>query len=225
MSVRISANNQSLTRTANIPSPGTTGYTIMFWAYIVSNTGALQDMFWLHTTSVSNYHFHGALSGLSHYFEDDSGNSITGSSLSTGTWYHLALTVTPAGSTKIIYLNGTADGNTAGVDTFTPNTLRLGNNPGASRHYDGRFAAYKEWSVVLTPTEINAEINSYAAVKTANLVAECHLQLASNLTDSSGNGNDFTGAGSLTTEADPPALSPSTGPTLGTSRLLFGVGT
>jgi hypothetical protein len=223
MSVRIDDNADSLFRDANLPDPAG-NWTVMFWVYIVSNTGALQDMFWLHEPDggTTNYIFHGALSGLEHYYESVLGDNHTGTGLSTGTWYHIALTNN--GTTREMFLNGSSDGSDGSLSSWTSTRVRLGNNPAASRHADIRIASYKEYHSVLTGGQITTEMSSWTDVL-GGATANCRLNLHTDLTDESGNGNNFSSSGTLTTEANPPGLpSLDGGSTRINGLLLLGVG-
>ena len=87
--------------------------------------------------------------------------------------------------------------------SFTPNGVAMGCQAADT---DTIHAGARVWEDELTLTELQAEMDSadYSAVHTTGLWGEWKLPDASTLTDSSGNGNDFSvGAGSLTSELDP----------------------
>lgn len=176
----------------------------MEWIYISSNTGFLQDVMWIHapTGGTTSYIFHGTLSDLTHYFESSSGPNISGTTLSTGTWYHITITKAQDG-TVTLWLNGASDGTANDGGSFTPDRFRMGNSPGASRHLDGRIAAHKEWSVELTQAEIQQEMRQFLPVRTANLTVFSPFLDAGDTVDYSQN-TAWTVDGTLTTEGNPP---------------------
>lgn len=93
------------------------------------------------------------------------GQSDATSTLSTGTWYHLAFTRNQASfSTVTFYLNGVADGavssdDPGGLQNSTDDII-LGNKaPGDSSgmgYYDGVLADVMGWNVALSANEVKA---------------------------------------------------------------------
>lgn len=189
--------------------------TEMGWFYINALTGALQTFMTPLRDDVSGYIFVGTLSGGQLYLETSPGTSITGSPLSTGTWYHVAYTW-KAGVGCELFLDGTSIG-TASAPSIggTPATQmeRGGWRTTNGNRLDGRTGANKSWQGrILTSTEINAEKNFAVAQSPTSLYGQWYLQTASDLADYSGNGNNWSALGVLTSADDPPGVTfPSAG--------------
>ena len=107
---------------SNLSAFGTGNFTIEFWLYLNSTSGlrALLDFRGSTETASPVLYINGGT--LTYYVESD---RITGSSLSTSTWYHIAL-CRSSGSTKL-FVNGTQSGSTftdsinyANASTRTP---------------------------------------------------------------------------------------------------------
>jgi len=85
-------------------------FTIEFWLYL--NTTALQTIFSNLTASsgasVAPHIYYANASGIRYYV--NSADRITGSALSTGVWYHIA--VCRSGSSTKMFINGTQTGST-----------------------------------------------------------------------------------------------------------------
>lgn len=87
---------------------GTGDFTIEFWLYL--NSTALQTVVsFLTTASSTAPHIYIAAGGSIRYFTA-SADRITGSTLVTGTWYHVALS--RSGSSTRMFINGTQAGST-----------------------------------------------------------------------------------------------------------------
>jgi hypothetical protein len=87
---------------------GTGDFTIEFWLYL--NSTALQTVVSLLTTASSTApHIYIAAGGSIRYYTA-SADRITGSTLATGTWYHVALS--RSGSSTKMFINGTQAGST-----------------------------------------------------------------------------------------------------------------
>jgi len=85
---------------------GTGNFTIEFWLYL--NSTGLQTVY-SHLTSASSTNPHIYVSGSIRYYTA-SADRITGSSLNTSQWYHIALS-RASGSTRL-FINGTQSGST-----------------------------------------------------------------------------------------------------------------
>lgn len=133
------------------------------------------------------------------------GAPLIGAAATTATWYRVALTVS-SGGTAIMYVGG----ETGALTTYTKSgltnpvspTLYIGSDS-FSEWWNGRVANFKHYSTVLTQIEIEAELASWTAVRTANLIRHHKFRVAET-TDYSGNGNTLSGGTGTTTEADPP---------------------
>jgi len=126
--------------------------------------------------------------------------SNTGSGLTVGTWYHVAMTWD--GSTARVYLNGTLNASVSATGS-TWNEVRLAQSYWGEP-LDGNIAHIKAWDATLSQAEIAAEKDKIAAVRTSNLVGQWETPEGANrLLDTSGNGNHLTGFGTITDYANP----------------------
>ena len=128
----------------------------------------------------------------------------TGSGLSVGTWYHVAL-VRASTASLATYLDGVS--NITNTDNVSGRAAVANAFIGSynSLPMDGRIAHPKMWDTNLSPAEIAAEMLSYTPVKTANLWAylPCNTGGGAQGDDASGNGRHFTINGTITIEDDP----------------------
>lgn len=133
------------------------------------------------------------------------GSGITGPLMVTGTWYRVAFTL-DAGGTGTLYWGTAGDilssASQAGFGAVTSPILTIGEDGTGADWWNGRIANFKHYSAVLTPTEIATELNSWDAVRTANLVRHHKFQTAET-TDYSGNGRTLSGGVGASTAADP----------------------
>jgi hypothetical protein len=99
---------------------GTGDFTIEFWLYL--NNTVLEQWFvaWTGPNTNTIYFKDGTI----RFYAND-GLRITGSSLSTSTWYHIAL-VRSSGSTKL-YIDGTQTGSTyTDTNSYVPTAYAIG---------------------------------------------------------------------------------------------------
>jgi hypothetical protein len=181
-------------------------FTYMGWRKINSNTGGLQTFFSLNDDVPNEYIFWGVLSNLTHYIErGNTGLAISGSTLSTGTWYHVALVHNAAGSPRWqIYLNAVSEGTDGDTGTKPdPTRMEAGGWLSANgNRLDGKCAYDRAWTRALNSTEIATEKAATSAVSSTNLYGD--WPLISDILDISGNGRDWTQGGALTFDADSP---------------------
>lgn len=135
------------------PHDLTGGYTISAWANfddVTSNhvvyaagAGAYQTLFRSESGNIVYFHNHSG-----------GGGKITGSAISTGTWYHIA--VTWDGSTFQTYLNATPDGSGAFSDLQNASTQhKLGERVSTSgEHMSGDIDDARVYGRALTGAEI-----------------------------------------------------------------------
>lgn len=199
MSVRFDATSDYLQRTASIPAAQP--FTWMGWVYRIGNGNYI----WAIGDAGGGYQSMNF--NVTALTIETNGGSTGGSALTANTWYHVAYT--RSGSTHLGYINGalnitrSSDSNPSAA----PDNMVTGVS-GAS--FSGRVAAVKVWSAALSEADINAEILFYNNIRTANIYLATPLQVHTDLTDISGNGFNWTGNGTLTTEADPPDVGYST---------------
>ena len=173
--------------------------TVMAWVRIATDRNDYSTFF--QTNNVDNAQFvcqtNGTGTDLSVYIYD---SSNTGSSLTAGTWYHIAMTWD--GSTARVYLNGTLNASVSATGSDW-NEIRLGTSYWGEP-LNGNIAHAKAWDAVLNSTEIGAERYSIAAVRTSNLKGEWKTPEDSNrAVDSSGNSNNLTLNGTVTDYTNP----------------------
>ncbi len=125
----------------------------------------------------------------------DTSRSLTSSgvTITTGSWYHVALVYDNSGSQKI-YI----DGIERNSDTFsenlktTANTLKIGATAGSNgRYFDGQIDEVRVYNAALSASQINVAMNqTYTCA--ADIIAYYNLDEANwgAVADSSGNNND-----------------------------------
>jgi hypothetical protein len=206
MSVRFDATTDMLTRIASVPSNVT--FSVCLWCRLQVDRNNFQAAFSFDDSG-------GQFAALD---TDSDGTTMTlyargaqgaMGAMTVGTWYYIAMTKTSlthvgyfaaAGTPTLGVTNVTATGTITAA-----NKIWIGNDVAVER-WDGNLQNVKIWDgVVLTQAEIEAERWNHVPQRTANLWAWLPmLDAASPQTDFSGNGRDFTVAGTLTTEDNPP---------------------
>lgn len=152
------------------------------------------------------------------------GLATVGTSLTTGTWYHIAVSFNAATPQINVVIDGTSVGTASG-------TLRTSqiNGTGAfiigqdntSSFLNGRVSLLRAWSTNLSAVTINANKCTVLGA-TANLQAEWTFD--NTLNDNSGNSNTLTSSGSPTFAADVTATC-AVAATSSRSFTLMGIGT
>ncbi|PIZ47562.1 hypothetical protein COY32_01485, partial [candidate division WWE3 bacterium CG_4_10_14_0_2_um_filter_41_14] len=98
------------------------------------------------------------------YGKSSQGYHLSNATLSTGTWYSLALTIDPNGFK--IYINGVLDKTIAATGLITTNTgvSAVGAEPGGtSRFFNGKIDEVKIYNYARTPEQIKADYNNTKA--------------------------------------------------------------
>lgn len=238
MAVRFDNSADRLLRTSGLPSYDA-NYTVAFWIYLSSalsdnqyaalwslNGGLYNTPYdWLglqRTGGTTRLLLACATTGGNGY------NEVAGGSLTTGTWYHVAL-VRSANNARTVYLNGTS------VATLTasyssrgsPTRMELGafgtNNEDP---YNGRIEGVEIWTAALSGAEVAAEDDYLSPTRTSDVHLWTPLEVHTDLTDQSGNGRGWTAGGTLTTETGSGTpLSPGGGATAATATAAAGVAT
>jgi len=205
MSARFDASGDSLKRTTNLPT--ITAWTVMGWAYLVASANTYNNIFSVGKSSAgSSYYCTYTNSSRVLYVYSGTGAGVAGSTLSLGTWYHIAMVCSGTGAGNLVlYLNGVADITTSGSIYPTMQAIMAGNDPD-SDYMTGRLAAVKIWSAALSATEIAQEMYSISPRRFENLNGFYPIWPGDRTTDYSGNGNLWTENGTLTDE-DPPPVS------------------
>jgi hypothetical protein len=187
--------------------PNVSPLTMMGWFYITAMSLDVSSI--MEYVGADSYMYVRARSGgdtLS-FYSLVNGNS-SGSALSTGIWYHIALTNAGAGSNNaLVYLNGTLNISAKGMDSSifgTPSILRY-NNSQIQEYWNGRSAAIKIWESVLTPDQILQEMDFYTPITNyPSLYCWTPGILSTDLLDHSGGVHNWTAGGTLVEEDGPP---------------------
>jgi hypothetical protein len=143
-----------------------------------------------------------------HCFDLDSNGGGFGSlSVSVGTWYRTAITVS---GTNCSWYHGTTSGaltvaSVANISSPTggSQTWSIGTPSFSSEWWNGRLAALKIFDAQLTQAEVENELARYVPFRTANLV-QWHPFVTAETVDYSGAGNTLSGGTGTTTESGPP---------------------
>lgn len=216
MSIRISAENQGLYASADVPNGA---FTITWWGYLSVDRNAYSTMI-----------EPGATSGTSLYMQV--GTNATGQRLvaavdgtdpwsdinttrdmPVGGWCCFALTQESQGGSFSLHHGTdpaalTIDTGNAPDDVFP--RFRIGWSVWGGEWFNGRIASLKHWASVLSNAEIADELLYWQAVKKTDLVRRHDWrfgQAFSLVPDEGIAGNLITNGANPTIEADPPSVS------------------
>lgn len=200
MAVRISAVTDYLGLTANLPNLDPV--TVCAWVYLTSDRNAIGTMFFW--SDGSNFVDVGvSTDGTTLWVVTNNGNT-TGTSISTGTWCHLAFV--HSGTSLTLYLNAVSDVARTDAITFTHTVLLLGSNS-VTTWIDGRLAHIKLWNAALTLGQIQSEMRTVRPQRLTNLYAWWPtLPGATERARDYGGAHNLAQAGTPTDE-DPPPVS------------------
>lgn len=187
-------------RSGSLVGSGSANYTVAMWVKVTTDRNNYSCMFGVDDAG-SNYVFIGNTSDGTTFVPDSlaSGGINTGVSMTTGTWYYVALTYDATGTPGKAYIAAEGGGSLAltGPHAFTALagtlTSYIGNN-GFNDGLTGEIAYLRVWAAALTSTELEDERVSPTVVRTSNLTAHYKFDSAST-TDDSGNGNTLTATG------------------------------
>lgn len=176
--------------------------TWMAWCRIATDRNAYSTFVQTNATDTQQACLQTGADGttLSLYIYD---NTVTGTNLTVGTWYHLAITWD--GTSARAYVNGVLDiTNTATGSTW--NEIELGRSYWGEP-LDGNIAYVKAWDATLNSTEIATEKASVMPVRLTNLVGFWPTRSGTaRVNDISGAGNSFAAYGTLTDYTNPFAV-------------------
>lgn len=207
-------------------------YTVCYWARLKKpiTSGAQQATFSIENTAGTSYLIHITTLNASTIEAHDSTNGgflFTGTDTSGDGWYFIAETNDFAGgpTTKLYWqrdglgpnLNLTTGNNHVTIPTV--NVLYIGTDSagGQNEFFRGGINRMRFWNVVLTQSELEAEMASATAVKTANLWADYPLAPgASFLNDVSGNARNLTNPSGIGAWQTIP------GPSIGATQVVSG---
>ena len=205
MAVRTDANADSLSRTTNLPTWGT--LTMMGWFMLVTDRNTASTFYTFNTATQPKCLLEAGNDGvtLTHW---NGTTETAGTTLSTGTWNHIATTVNGTGSGAVtIYLNGVQDMNVAGGGAGTSSAWYIARSEAANEYIDGRSAAIKLWDAVLTVGEVRQEMPFYTPQRQTNINGWYPMWDATSVaTDQSPNARALTTAGTFATEDGPPIV-------------------
>lgn len=214
MSLRADEANDRASYTASPPPDPATAITITFWARLRVDRDDFSTMLRLHSSSGSTTRVTLATNSsgtVPAIFSPGNTSGIVGSdALVVDQWRMIALTVAGTGATGGRMYTRTVGGSTnvstgqvSGGSTPDGITLFGRSVSDSSEWFNGGLAHVRVWSAVLTQSEIEAEWDSTTPVRASNLWSA--WSLATDLTDSSGNGRNLSpGLTALTVEDDPP---------------------
>ena len=145
------------------------GMTLSAWVYWNSFSG-YPMIFNKRSRTQHTYQFYQNANKLNF----NNGSVVTANTtLSTGQWFHCAVTCT-SGGTVIFYLNGSADGGGSAAGSIPTNTnpLEIGGMSWASNMIDGLIDEASVFNTVLSASDINLIYNSGvpADISSLNLV-------------------------------------------------------
>lgn len=183
----------------------TGNFTLTFWAYMSVDRAALSGIIGLQDATFSQWYIVGANADSTITTFTNGNNLRPNYSQTVGTWNGYAFVV--SGSTGTLYARTEAGSLTqvssGTVTTSAPTQLYIGGTANSAQWFNGRIAAVKLWSTVLTQSQCATELTQFDPVITSNLLRYYKFHTAET-TDYSGNG--FTLAAGVTTpavEADP----------------------
>jgi hypothetical protein len=143
---------------------------------------------------------------------DNGPEDNVGSTANTTAWIFVAWTINSSGASSYYWGNETTAPSVLATATLsgTISDLYVG-HPYSPDESNGKYSSVKAWKTNLTSTEILAEYNSKAPVKTASLYTYLSCDNGSTLgADQSGLGNNWTnvagGTGTWTMDTDQPSL-------------------
>lgn len=204
MSVRFdAATGERLERTTNLPNLNST-YTIMGWFFISVDQNDEGTLLFTGSSSTNYDSCYLTSDGTTLTVEcaNAGSGSATGTNLTVNRWYHIAMVRNSATSLQI-YLNGVSNA-TATFNVTTGraanDVLNIGNSIDFTNdNFNGCVRSFKQFSTNLGASDIVAEMVSDRAVRATNLVAWTPLKYHTDLTDYSGNGNNWTEVGTTST--------------------------
>lgn len=193
--------NRYYTRTTNLPTFA--AHTMMGWARVDSNRECgLMEM----QGGIGPKYLVGvSASGVLQFWNGSTGGS--GSTLTTGTWYHVAMRVNGTGASAVeVYLNGTLDFTANGNGAATASAIWFANDDASSSEwFNGAVAAWKVWDAVLSADEIRIEARQIAPVRFAGLNGFYPLfSITDDEVDYSTLGRTLTVGGTFSSDIGPP---------------------
>lgn len=211
MAVRFDLAADRLLRTTDLLDYNA-AYTWMAWLYISVDANVQVQAIGLNTntnTSVDSIGFDATGTLIRLRVQNAGvGSNQTGSNLTAGTWYHVAMVRESTTSLKL-YVNGVLDitHTQSVVGRGAATRMEIGANASTdAQPFNGRVYAIKAWSTTLDVAAVANEIYTVLPRQRTNLYGfwPCFLGASERLLDYSGNGRNWTESGTLTDEDAPP---------------------
>jgi hypothetical protein len=207
MAVRYSAESQTHSRTVSLGS--VSALTLAAWVKVSVDRNTNQVWASLDNGNTSYWAVGTNADGITAQAFAHNAASGNGLAMTVGSWFYVALSENGVNGNMWMRPLGSATWTTVTWSTFgTPITgtdLRLGRHPAAGLWFNGCLAAIKVWTAALTLTEVQAESNQYAPIRTTDLRAYYPMTTTSTA-DSSGSGWTLSGGTGSTTEAGPSGI-------------------
>lgn len=185
-------------------------WTYLGWVYVVTKpaNGSYYGVVYKEMFSNANAAEFTSVSNNLRLTLWDGANETGTTTLSTTTWYHVAI-VRESSTVFKLYINGSLD-HTGGTNALTlkDGISRLGCWDTSTDNADIRMAGWKIYGAGLTASEVAQEMYTLAPRRYANLIGFLPMLpgSAERARDYSGLGNNYTENGTLTDE-DPPPVS------------------
>lgn len=200
-----------VTRTSGLPS-STGTFTLYFTFKMTSDRDAESALVQVATSGETDLHIAATGgSGTDLYGYGNYGaTSVSLLTLTTGVWYYAA--IIGNGTDLKFYVSDDGDDWASVVGTVTQTTFTIGDvkilDDGRSEPLDGKLAHIRMWDAVLNTTELAAEADSSAAVRTSNLVSD-HRGVAADLATALAGetGSAFSSVGTISLDTDEPVTS------------------
>jgi hypothetical protein len=209
MSVRINADGESLTRTANLPA-SSLAFTCCCWMYVISIRSAVwQGSIGFDDGTSNQFQFVGIDTNIGLTVFDGGGWTVFPNGLpATSAWHFIAMR---QNATQLKGYHWTLDGTLetqtrAHSTSYTLSRFKIGNNVWSVGDWtDGRFAAVKLWDAILTDDEVAAERLTILPKRYDNLIEfwPCFPGSGQRAAGYS-KGRNFTENGTLSDEEPPP---------------------
>jgi hypothetical protein len=208
VAIRFDAATDQLSRTTSLPS--ITNFTLMAWIWFPANIPLDTAQCALNfgpTTPGDAQQYLGVLgqAGPTNkliLYTTGQPTLVGTMSLSVNTWYHVAMAIAGTGASQVRgYLNGVQEMVGPGSGTPVGQKLLVAQSAPGGESFNGRVAALKIYSAVLTASEMQQELRAYVPVRTLNLNSWYPLLTQ---TDVANYGPAWTVGGTLTTEDGPP---------------------
>lgn len=203
MAVRFDTSGEKYTRSLTIPS----AWTVCFWFLMSVDRGGNQGPFALGGTAADGATvFLDGGTTLKCFDLGSNGGGFGSLSVTVGTWYRTALTVSGTNCSWYYGIAGSAltVSSVANIQNASgTQTMHIGDPSFSGDWWNGRVAAVKFWDAQLSQADLEAELGQYVPRRTSNLL-QWHPLLSAGTVDYSGIGNALSGGSGATTEDGPP---------------------